>query len=149
VLPSFQWKVLNYGRIANNVKLQDARFQERVLKYQQSVLNAGRETEDALVGFVQSQVQARSLEKSVQAADRSVELVLAQYKEGRVDFNRVFTNQAQLVTQQDQLAAAQGNIALNLIAAYRALGGGWQSFETPFPCNRPATLLAPVAITDR
>lgn len=133
ILPNFQWKVLNYGRIANNVRVQDARYQERVLAYQQAVLNAGRETEDALVGFVESQVQARSLERSVLAAERSVELVLAQYKEGRVDFNRVFTLQIQLVSQQDLLATAQGNIALNLIAVYRALGGGWRPFEKSCP----------------
>ncbi|HZZ79004.1 MAG TPA: efflux transporter outer membrane subunit, partial [Gemmataceae bacterium] len=147
ILPNFQWKILNYGRIANNVKVQDARFAQRVLQYQKTVLNAGRETEDALVGFVESQVQAKSLERGVQAAERSVELVLAQYKDGRVDFNRVFTTQGQLLAQQDQLAAAQGNIALNLIAVYRALGGGWQAFESGQPCARPR-LLPPIAARD-
>jgi outer membrane protein TolC len=129
---------LNYGRIANNVKVQDARFEQRVLQYQKTVLNAGRETEDSLIGFVETQVQARSLERGVQAAERSVELVLAQYRDGRVDFNRVFTTESQLVAQQDQLAAAQGNIALNLIAVYRSLGGGWRSFESDAPgCEVP------------
>jgi NodT family efflux transporter outer membrane factor (OMF) lipoprotein len=145
IFPSFQWKILNYGRIANNVRVQDAKFQERVLKYQQAVLNAGRETEDALVGFVEYQVQARSLERSVVAAERSVDLVLAQYKEGRVDFNRVFTTQSQMVSQQDQLAAAQGNIAVSLIAVYRALGGGWQSFEQQLPCPNPIARPAKMA----
>lgn len=129
VLPSLQWKILNYGRLVNNVRAQDARFQQKVLQYQKSVLNAGREVEDALVGFLQSQLQARSLAECVEAAQRSVELVLAQYREGLVDFNRVFTTQAQLVTQQDQLAVARGNIATSLIAVYRALGGGWQAFD--------------------
>jgi NodT family efflux transporter outer membrane factor (OMF) lipoprotein len=148
VLPSFQWKIFNYGRIANNVRVQDARFEQRVFKYQQTVLTAGRETEDALVGFVESQVQAQSLQRGVQAAERSVELVLAQYKQGRVDFNRVFTTEGQLVTQQDQLATAQGNIALNLIAVYRALGGGWRSFEAGQVCVRPARLLPPIDAPD-
>jgi len=130
VLPSFQWKILNYGRIVNNVRVQDARFQQKVLQYHKSVLNAGREVEDALVGFLQSQLQARSLAESVEAGQRSVELVLAQYREGLVDFNRVFTTQTLLVTQQDQLAVARGNIALNLIAVYRALGGGWQALDS-------------------
>jgi NodT family efflux transporter outer membrane factor (OMF) lipoprotein len=134
ILPNFQWKILNYGRILNNVRIQNARYEEKVLGYQQTVLKAGSEVEDGLAGFLQYQLQARSLEKSVLAGERSVELVLIQYKEGRVDFNRVFTAQTQLVTQHDQLASAQGNIALSLIAAYRALGGGWQSFEkTPTP----------------
>ena len=60
-MPNFQWKILNYGRIVNNVRLQDARLEEKSCQYRQKVLGAGREVEDALVGFVQSQVQARSL----------------------------------------------------------------------------------------
>lgn len=129
ILPNFQWKILNYGRIVNNVRVQDSRFGERVLRYQQTVLTAGREVEDALVQFLQYQVQARELEQSVRAAQRSVDLVIEQYRAGRADFNRVYTTQSVLVTQQDQLAAVEGNIALSLIGVYRALGGGWQYFE--------------------
>jgi NodT family efflux transporter outer membrane factor (OMF) lipoprotein len=131
VLPSFQWKILNYGRILNNVRLQEARLQEKIWQYQLKVLNAGKEVEDGLIGFIESQVQAESLSEGAEAAQQSVDLVLAQYKAGLVDFNRVFTTQAQLVTQLDQLATAKGNIALNLIAVYRALGGGWQTCDQP------------------
>jgi NodT family efflux transporter outer membrane factor (OMF) lipoprotein len=130
VLPNFSWKILNYGRVLNNVRLQEAKFQETVLQFQQTLLTAGKEVEDALVAFLQYQLQARSLEESVKEAEDSVELVLAQYKAGLVDFNRVFTLQSQLVTQQDQLAIARGNIASSLISVYRALGGGWLAFES-------------------
>jgi NodT family efflux transporter outer membrane factor (OMF) lipoprotein len=129
ILPNFQWKILNYGRIRNNVRTQQARFHEKVFQYQQAVLTAGREVEDALAAFLQYQLQARSLQQSVKEAADAVELVQAQYKGGLIDFNRVFTTQSQLVAQQDQLATAQGNIVLSLISVYRALGGGWQSFE--------------------
>jgi outer membrane protein TolC len=129
ILPTFSWRILNYGRVLNNVRNQDARFQEKVFQYQQTVLKAGQEVEDALVAFLQYQLQAQSLEVSVKEAQDSVALVQAQYREGLVDFNRVFTTQSQLVTQQDQLAIARGNIASSLIAVYRALGGGWQAFE--------------------
>jgi NodT family efflux transporter outer membrane factor (OMF) lipoprotein len=142
ILPNFQWKILNYGRVLNNVRTQDARWQERIFQYQQTVLTAGREVEDALAAFIQYQVQARSLEESVKEAADSVQLVQAQYQGGLVDFNRVFTTQAQLVTQQDQLAIARGNIASNLIAVYRALGGGWQAFENgpaPETCAQPTS----------
>jgi NodT family efflux transporter outer membrane factor (OMF) lipoprotein len=131
VFPTFQWNILNYGRIMNNVRAQDANFRGKVLTYQQTVLRAGREVENALVAFMQTQVQARRLEESVAAAERSVELVTDQYRGGITDFNRVFNTQATLVNQQDQLAVARGNIALNLIAVYKALGGGWQSFGPP------------------
>ncbi len=125
IAPTFQWNILNYGRIRNNVRTEQARFTADVLSYQRTVLQAGQEAENALVAFLQAQEQAKRLEESVAAAERSVALVVAQYKAGTVDFNRVYTNQAALVTQQDQLAIAEANIALNLIALYRALGGGW------------------------
>ncbi|MBS0204582.1 MAG: efflux transporter outer membrane subunit [Planctomycetes bacterium] len=127
IIPSLQWNILNYGRIVNNVATQEARLQATTLQYQQTVLTAGREVEDGLVQFIQAQQQARRLEDGVSQAERSVELVVKQFEGGITDFNRVFTTQAQLVTQQDQLATARGNIALNLIQVYRAMGGGWES----------------------
>ena len=125
VLPTVQWNVLNYGRIANNIRVQDARLEQNALQYQQTVLRAGREVEDALVGFVQAQQQAARLEASVREAEKSVQLVIIQFEGGITDFNRVFNAQSLLVNQQDQLATARGAIALNLIQVYRALGGGW------------------------
>lgn len=127
IAPIFQWKILNYGRLRNNICVQDARWQALVLQYEQTVLSAGREVEDALVAYLKSQEQAQHLADAVRAAEKTVDLVMLQYQNGAVDFNRVYTTQAALVTQQDQLAAARGNIALNLILLYRALGGGWES----------------------
>ncbi|HTU25302.1 MAG TPA: TolC family protein [Pirellulales bacterium] len=128
ILPTLQWNVLNYGRIVNNIAVQDARLQQTVLTYQQTVLRAGREVEDALVGFVQAEQQAARLEASVREAEKSVQLVITQFEGGITDFNRVFNAQTLLVQQQDQLAQARGSIALNLIQVYRALGGGWEYF---------------------
>jgi outer membrane protein TolC len=141
LVPNFSWNILSYGRVLNNVRFQDARMQEKVLQYQQAVLTAGREVEDALAAFVQYQLQAQRLEEGVKEAADSVQLVQAQYKEGLVDFNRVLTAQSQLVTQEDQLAVARGTIAVSLISVYRTLGGGWHVFEDrlqPKTCNRPA-----------
>jgi NodT family efflux transporter outer membrane factor (OMF) lipoprotein len=128
IIPTLNWNILNYGRIANNIAVQDARLQGAALTYQQTVLNASREVEDSLVGFIKAQQQAAKLEETVRNAERSVELVLIQFKAGVADFNRVYNTQGALVTQQDQLAVARGDIALNLIQTYKALGGGWRHF---------------------
>jgi outer membrane protein TolC len=128
ILPTLQWKILNYGRVVNNIRVQDALFENAVLQYQQTVLRAGREVEDALVQFVQAQRQARYLQQSVAESRRALEIVQEQFKGGTADFNRVYTIQTQVVDQQDQLAAVQGNIALYLIQVYKALGGGWEYF---------------------
>lgn len=124
--PGFKWDILNYCRILNNVLAQDARFQELVARYQQTVLNANGEVENGLVAFLKSQDQARYLGESVKAAEKAVKAAVAQYKGGLVDFNRVALLQQNLVDQQDQLAQAQGAIAQGLVQVYRSLGGGWQ-----------------------
>jgi NodT family efflux transporter outer membrane factor (OMF) lipoprotein len=126
ISPGFRWDILNYGRLVNNVRVQDARFQQLAYAYQNQVLDAGREAEDAIVTFLRSQEQAQHLALSVDAAVRTVEITNVQYSEGAVDFTPLFLFQQQLTEQQDDLAIAQGDIAQGLIAVYRALGGGWQ-----------------------
>ena len=88
--PSVRWDVLNYGRLLNIVRVQDAQFQGLVYTYQQTVLDAGREAEDAIVQFLRSQERARSLELSVKAAVRTVEITFEQYRQGVVEFTAVF-----------------------------------------------------------
>ncbi|MEZ6073639.1 MAG: efflux transporter outer membrane subunit [Pirellulales bacterium] len=124
--PAFNWNILNYGRIINNTRVQDVRFRELAVSYQQTVLDANREVEDAIVGYLEEQERVKALQFSVTATQRSVELALTQYREGAIDFNRVFNLQSTLVVQQDDLAQSQARVALSYIAIYKALGGGWQ-----------------------
>ncbi len=124
--PTIQWPVLNYGRIKNNVRIQDARFQEALITYRNTVLNAAREVEDSMIAFLRSQEQTAMLEDAVHAAKRAVYISTLQYQEGAVDYQRVIDSQQTLVGDQDQLAQAKGEVPLNLIALYKALGGGWQ-----------------------
>jgi NodT family efflux transporter outer membrane factor (OMF) lipoprotein len=124
--PTFSWNILNYGRLANNIVVQKARFQQLAVQYQNTVLRANGEAEDAIVSLLSSQRQTVSLAKSAGASDESVRLVSSQYNQGLVDFNRVYTVQRELTVQQDQLAVAEGSIAQYMIQLYRALGGGWE-----------------------
>ena len=123
------WNIFNYGRIKNNVRAQDARFQQLVVAYETVVLNAAREVEDGLVGFLRSQEQVQYLELAVAASQLAVELSLDQYEAGLVDYQRVLNSQASLLGQQDAIADARGRIASSLVSTYRALGGGWQLRE--------------------
>jgi NodT family efflux transporter outer membrane factor (OMF) lipoprotein len=123
---SFRWDIFNYGRIKNKVRVQDARFEQQLVTYQNKVLQAAREVEDALVGFVRSQKQAQFLSDAVIAAQRASELALLQYKEGLIDYTPVLNTQQVLVSQQDSFATSRGDIVRYLIAVYKALGGGWQ-----------------------
>ncbi len=135
--PTFQWNLLNYGRILNNVRAQDALFQQLVLDYQNKVLIAAAESETGLITFLKSQEQTRFMAESVRAAEKAVVIAVAQYKGGLVDFNRVSLVEQNLVTQQNLYAQAFGSIALGLVQTYRALGGGWQIRLDPNAANLP------------
>jgi NodT family efflux transporter outer membrane factor (OMF) lipoprotein len=124
--PSFTWNLLNYGRILNNVRAQSAQFQALVAGYQNTVLTAGAEVENGLVAFLKAQEQVVELARSVDAAQKAVNIAVVQYQNGAIDFNRLALLQQNLVQQQDLLAQARGAIDLGLIQVYRALGGGWQ-----------------------
>lgn len=124
--PAVRWNIFNYGQISNNVRTQDARLQQLLVNYQNVVLQAATEVENASVGFVRTQEQSRFLSESVTAAQRSVELAVIQYRDGAADYTRVLNTQQSLVVQQDQATVTRGDIVRNLIDVYRALGGGWQ-----------------------
>ena len=123
---TFSWDIFNYGRIKNNVRAQDALFEQMLVNYQNAVLNAAKEVEDALVGFLRSKDQVGFLTDAVKASQRAVDLALLQYKEGIVDYTRVLNTQQSLLLQQENLVISQGDLPRYLIGVYKALGGGWQ-----------------------
>jgi NodT family efflux transporter outer membrane factor (OMF) lipoprotein len=122
----FNWDILNYGRITNNVRVEDARFQELAVNYRDTVIRAAQEVEDAMIAFLQSKDTVFFLADAVKASKRSVELSLIQYREGLVDYQRVLDTQRDLTQQEDDLVFTAGSVGQNLVAMYRALGGGWE-----------------------
>ncbi len=127
--PSIEWNLFNYGRIKNRVRVEDARLEQLIVNYKDTVLKAYQEVEDALVGFLRRQEEEGFLVNSVKASRRSVELSQQQYLEGLVDYQRVLDAQRSLSELEDGLSIVTGSVATNLIAIYKALGGGWQIRE--------------------
>jgi NodT family efflux transporter outer membrane factor (OMF) lipoprotein len=146
--PSFQWDILNYGRIESSVASQEARFRESVLRFQHVVLEANREAEDAIYALAKSSERVSLLIGSVAAAQRTVQITHDQYRAGAIDFTPVFLFELTLTTQEDELAIARGDIAQSVIALYRSVGGGWEARlspegivgpPAPAPTTQPAT----------
>jgi len=124
--PRVHIPLFNYGRLTNSVRVQDARFQQLLVGYRETVLRAAQEVEDALAGFLNSQ-QAMGFEQSaVAAAQRSVKIAVIEYREGAADYQRVLEAQRSLLQQQNSLAQTSSSVVTNLIALYKALGGGWE-----------------------
>jgi NodT family efflux transporter outer membrane factor (OMF) lipoprotein len=144
IMPGFQWDILNYGRFLNNVRLQDAKFQELIAAFQQTVLNANQEAENGLVTFLKAQERARLQKAGADAGASAVKAIKDLWKGGLLnDYTRVAQLELNQVVLEDTLAQAEGEIALGLIQVYRALGGGWQIRCTG--CTEPAILPQGVA----
>ncbi len=124
--PSFVWPFLNYGRIKNNVRVQDAVLQQALVNYRETVLQAAREAEDAIAGFIGASKQTRIQAETIAAAMRSNELSTLQYREGFAGYQRVLDSQQALFRQQQRYVEAQSQTVSSLISLQKALGSGWQ-----------------------
>jgi outer membrane protein TolC len=143
--PGFSWNLLNYGRIENNVRAEDARFQQAVLTYRDTVLRANEEVENGIVSFLREQDRVASLTGSTNAAARSVELATRQYEQGTIDYQRLLDSERVLVQQQDTLAESRGLVGIHLVSIYKTLGGGWQTQPTTTPPRTPSVPVPPGA----
>lgn len=129
VSPTLGWDFLNYGRILGSVHVQDARFQQLLAAYRESVLIANLEAENAIAEFLKTQVTYEKQLVAAEAADQTNEKIILLYREGdqTTDYNRVINVQSSKTQQETSAALAKGDLAQSLIAIYRALGGGWPS----------------------
>ncbi|MFJ2319306.1 efflux transporter outer membrane subunit [Pseudomonas sp. NPDC087817] len=125
--PSLRWNIFDYGRIRNNIRVQDARLQQLIEAYRDKVRQAAREADDAASGLSKALERERILREAEGAARRSLVLANTQYREGYSDFQRVLDAQRALLELQDNYLVSRSNAVSNLIALYKALGGGWQS----------------------
>jgi NodT family efflux transporter outer membrane factor (OMF) lipoprotein len=137
VNPGVNWQILNYGRIMHLIELQDAKFQRTAVHYQQVVLEAGAETEDAIKSFLEAQKRVATLQVSVSETSTAVRLATKIWEEGPaggdaardlsgLKFNRLAGLQTSLAVQEDTLAMAKARVAIELVKIYKSLGGGWQ-----------------------
>jgi NodT family efflux transporter outer membrane factor (OMF) lipoprotein len=132
--PSLTWNIFNYGRLLANVRVQNNKYQQFVKAYQQTLLNANEDAENSLVAYLRALEQSKLLTDSANDAIEVTDYYYHQIATGYLPpgqtsltyYNQIFTTVNFRVVQQDAAAQAQGNIALNLILLYRALGGGWQ-----------------------
>jgi NodT family efflux transporter outer membrane factor (OMF) lipoprotein len=124
--PAFQWNILNYGQITNNVRLQDATLQQLLVNYQNAVLAAEQQVDNGISAFLLSRSQAEDLRRSAVAANGTLRVAKVQYDAGGTDFTTVLVAEQNLFQVESNLAVARANISLGATAIYRALGGGWQ-----------------------
>jgi outer membrane protein, multidrug efflux system len=125
ITPGFSWPVFDGDRIKSNIRFQTARQEEAMAVYIKSVLNALEETENSLTAYGNERVRMEHIASAVAANRRSVQLASALYAQGLADFLTLLDAQRVLFIAEDQLAESQAATATDLVALYKAMGGGW------------------------
>jgi outer membrane protein TolC len=125
--PGISLPLFNGGRIRSNIAVQTSRQRGALISYQAAILKALEEVQNALVNYSQEQERRDRLNQAVEQNQLAVDLAAEQYRAGLVDFLSVLEAQRQLYDNEDQLIQSQTSVTTNVIALYRALGGGWNS----------------------
>jgi len=129
--PSVRWNIFNGLQNLYRIAAQEAATREAYFVYRRTLLTALQEVESAMVAYKREQARRDALERAVKAARRSVELAAALYRNGLVDFQNVLDAQRSLTALENMLAQSRGQVAVNLVSLYKALGGGWSQETNP------------------
>jgi len=141
--PSISWTLFDGGRIFSNIEVQNAVQEQTVLTYRKTVLVALQDVENALIAYSKEQETYKSLVEAVAANRKAVDLSTKLYVEGETNFLSVLIAQQQLFSSQDALVQATLNLSTDLVALYKALGGGWEEEPPPAKPTKEETPAAP------
>ncbi len=129
--PRITWAAFDLGRVYARIKAADASAEASLARYQQTVLNALEETENALVGYNEQRAERDLLAQAAEASQRASELAHLRFRDGASDFLTVLDAELRLLQDQERLALSQTQTATALVALYKALGGGWENRAIP------------------
>jgi outer membrane protein TolC len=125
--PTFSWNIFQYGRVKNNIRFEDARFQETLTNYNKKVLQAVNEVTNALEAY-DLYLEQKSLRlQSVNSSIRAFNISMTQYENGQISFERLLNSVEKMTRAEDSYASIKGNVANQVVALYKALGGGWEA----------------------
>jgi multidrug efflux system outer membrane protein len=147
--PSVTWPIFEAGRIRAQIEVRNAQDEQALLIYEKTVLNALAEVEDALVAYAKEHTRHQALAASAEDFKRSQLLALDRYEEGYENYLNVLEAQRSLYAAQDSLAQSDQQLVEDLIAIYKALGGGWQTDAQIRPVSEPAPTAGPQRLPSR
>jgi multidrug efflux system outer membrane protein len=124
--PGVTWPIFDAGRIRANIHVQNEAVKQYLSIYEQTVLDAMEDVENALVDYSREQQRHQALAEAVAANRQAVDLATQQYRQGVVDFLTVLEAQRSLFGAEDSMAVSEVQISADLVALYKAVGGGWQ-----------------------
>ena len=138
--PSVRWNILQFGRIKNNIEARRIVMQQAVVRYQQTVLKAVAEVENALAQYRWQVNRERILGAAVESATVAAKLSASRYQQSMISFQRVIDTERDLLRYQLELASCRGNISRQLVHLFKAIGGGWDVCDIPSQsCTPPGS----------
>jgi NodT family efflux transporter outer membrane factor (OMF) lipoprotein len=140
--PAFYWPVLDFGTLDARVEVADYRAREALLRYKASVLGAVQEVDQAISGYNAEQSRLASLSRARSAAIDAVKLSSERYERGLTDFLNVLDAERQQFELEAQYVISQRLAGVQLVALYKALGGGWEHYQEVPPVRTPEPAIA-------
>jgi NodT family efflux transporter outer membrane factor (OMF) lipoprotein len=130
--------IFQAGRLRAQVEVQDAAREQALLAYEQTVLEALRDVENALISLARSEQRAETLKIAAEAAQNAADMARLRYSSGLVDFQPVLDSERNALSTEDSLASANADRVRALIRLYKALGGGWAPQPGPTDTDTPS-----------
>ena len=127
IAPALSWTIFSGGKLVNATKSARAQLDEAIDQFNQTVLTAVQETDNAMTAYRSSIKQIVALREVRNQGQETLTLSLDLYKQGLTPFQNDLDAQRSLLSYENQLVQARGNSLLQLIALYQALGGGWNN----------------------
>ena len=129
--PAVRWNIFDGLRNLNRIAAQEAVVHQAYVSYERTLLIALQEVETAMASYKSEQVRRDALLRAAESARRAVQLAERRYEDGLTDFQIVLDVQRSLVSLENAVAQSRGQVAVNLVALYKALGGGWSPYVAP------------------
>jgi multidrug efflux system outer membrane protein len=137
-----QWRIFDAGRIRSNIRVQNARQEQALATYEKTVLTSFEDVENTLVAYAKDQDRNASLEDAVKSGQNSLDISRRLYGNGLTSFINVLDAERSSYQSQDDLVQGNQAVTQDLIALYKALGGGW---DEPMPASAPSSTIAVAA----
>lgn len=137
--PSINLPLFDMGRRRANIDLKTAIQDEQLLSYEQTVLTALTEVENALIAARKEEEHRQALDRAVTANRTAVKLATSLYVAGENDFLSVLDSQRSLYLTEEALALSSKTVCTNLVALFKALGGGWAENDSGIDGKAPQT----------
>jgi outer membrane protein TolC len=127
VAPSMQWNIFSGTTLTGNIQSAKAALEEAVNSYNNTVLTALQEVDNAMTHYHHATTQVEAVQKAFEQAQITNKLAIDLYKKGLTDFQNVLDAQRSLLQYEDDLVEAKSSVSLALVQLYRALGGEWNN----------------------